>query len=83
MTLRTLSLSAILAALGALPLAAQTATLPPDPDGNGTWSVEELRAVVPDLTDEGFAAIDTDGDGQVNPDELQAAIAAGMITLPG
>ncbi|QYK41689.1 MAG: EF-hand domain-containing protein [Paracoccaceae bacterium] len=82
MITRTLTLAATLSALAIGPLMAQAVTLPPDPDGNGTWSAEELRAVVPDLTDEGFAAIDADGDGEVNPDELQAGVAAGLIMLP-
>lgn len=82
MTRKTMALAASLALLTG-PALAQGTTLPPDADGNGTWSPEELRAVLPDMTDEGFAAIDTDSDGAVNPDELQAAVAAGLVVLPG
>jgi hypothetical protein len=69
-------------AMVAGPALSQSAPLPPDADGNGTWSLEEMQAVLPDMTAEGFAAIDTDADGAVNPDELQAAIGAGLVVLP-
>jgi hypothetical protein len=54
----------------------------PDTDGNGTWSLVELQAVWPELTDEGFAAIDTGADGSVDATELQAALDGGVITAP-
>jgi hypothetical protein len=62
---------------------AQT-TLPEvaDTDGNGTWSLVELQAVWTDLTEEGFAAIDTSVDGSVDTTELQAALDNGVIKLP-
>ena len=64
--------------------AAQTATLPdvPDTDENGTWSLVELQAVWTDLTEEGFAGIDLNVDGQVDATELQTALDNGVITLP-
>lgn len=60
------------------------ATLPEvaDTDGNGTWSLAELQAVWTDLTEEGFNAIDTNADGAVDTAELQAALDAGVITVP-
>jgi len=60
------------------------ATLPevPDTDGSGTWSLVELQAVWTDLTDEGFAAIDTGADGVVDTVELQTALDNGVITAP-
>ncbi|WP_146038109.1 EF-hand domain-containing protein [Tabrizicola aquatica] len=63
---------------------AQTATLPdvPDTDENGTWSLVELQAVWPELTEEGFAGIDLNVDGQVDATELQTAVDNGVITLP-
>lgn len=62
---------------------AQTA-LPevPDTDGSGSWSLTELQVVWPDLTDEGFFAIDTNADGAVDPAELQAALDNGVIIAP-
>lgn len=63
---------------------AQTATLPEvtDTDGNGTWSLVELQAVWTDLTEEGFAGIDTNTDGEVDATELQAALDSGAIAAP-
>jgi hypothetical protein len=62
---------------------AQT-TLPdvPDTDGNGTWSLVELQAVWPALTDADFGAIDTGTDGGVDATELQAALDGGVIAAP-
>jgi hypothetical protein len=51
----------------------------PDTDGNGTWSLVELQAVWPELTDKEFAAIDTGSDGSVDAPELQAALDGGVI----
>lgn len=63
---------------------AQTATLPEvtDTDGNGTWSLVELQAVWTDLTEEGFAGIDTNTDGEVDATELQTALDNGVIAAP-
>jgi hypothetical protein len=61
---------------------AQTLPEVPDADGNGTWSLVELQAIWTDLTEEGFAAIDTNMDGEVDAAELQAALDAGVITAP-
>ncbi len=53
-----------------------------DSDASGDWSITELQATWPELTAEGFAAIDTDGNGAVTPAELQAAVDNGVIQLP-
>ncbi|MEZ5715651.1 MAG: EF-hand domain-containing protein [Paracoccaceae bacterium] len=50
-----------------------------DSDGNGTYSMEEMAAAYPDLTEEQFAQIDANADGEVDADELAAAVAAGTI----
>ncbi|MBN8630866.1 MAG: EF-hand domain-containing protein [Rhodobacterales bacterium] len=76
---------AILLAPFALATAALAqATLPevPDTDGNGSWSLVELQAVWTDMTEEGFTAIDTTADGNVDAAELQAALDGGVITVP-
>ena len=67
----------VLSAFGAAPAFAQTAVS--DTDGNGTYSFEELQAAYPDLKQDTFTAIDVNGDGQVDADELQAAREAGTI----
>ncbi len=37
-----------------------------DADGTGNLSMAELQAVYPNLTEEGFTAIDANGDGAVD-----------------
>jgi hypothetical protein len=61
---------------------AQTLPEVPDTDGNGTWSLAELQAVWTDLTEDGFAAIDTSADGSVDATELQTAFDNGVIMAP-
>ena len=73
-----LALSAV-AALAAVQANAQTVVT--DTDGNGTYSIEELTAAYPDMNNAAFMAMDVNGDGAIDADELQAAIEAG--TLPG
>ena len=60
-------------------VAAQAETAVTDTDGNGLFSMEELKAAFPDLTDEVFKAADTDADGALSADELKAAQEAGHI----
>ena len=50
-----------------------------DTDGNGTYSMEELKAAYPDLTEDTFAIVDVNGDGAVDTDELAAAENAGLL----
>jgi hypothetical protein len=67
----------VLSALGAAPALAQTVVS--DTDGNGTYSFEELQAAYPDLNQATFNAVDVNGDGQVDADELQAARESGTL----
>lgn len=53
-----------------------------DADGNGTWSLAELQTVWTDMTEEGFAAVDTNTDGAVDTVELQAALDNAVLTVP-
>jgi hypothetical protein len=71
--------AAALAAFVAGPLAAQGMAEVADTDGNGTYSMEELKAAYPDLTEEVFIQIDTSGDGEVDDAELEAARDAGLL----
>ncbi len=50
-----------------------------DTDGDGVYSMEELMAAYPDLTDEVFVLIDANADGAVDADELAAAQEAGTL----
>ena len=45
-----------------------------DADKSGAVSMEETKAVLPDLTEEAFKAADKDGSGDLNAEEF-AAIA--------
>ena len=65
------------AGLATLPALAQD--MPADADGNGTWSMEELKATYPNLTEEAFAAMDTSADGQVDAAEYEAAMGANLL----
>jgi Ca2+-binding EF-hand superfamily protein len=64
----------LLAALAAAALtisAAQAAELSEvDTDGNGTVSMEEAKAAMPDMTEEAFKAADADESGELNEEEL-------------
>lgn len=50
-----------------------------DADGDGAYNMDEMKAAYPDLTEEQFGQIDTDANGTISPEELEAAIAAGTI----
>ncbi|MCX7889271.1 MAG: EF-hand domain-containing protein [Rhodobacteraceae bacterium] len=50
-----------------------------DVDGNGSYSMEELKAAYPDLTEEIFKKVDTNADGSVSAEELKAAQDAGTL----
>ena len=65
------------AGLATLPALAQEA--PQDVDGNGTWSMEELKATYPNLSEETFAAMDTSADGQIDSAEYEAAMGANLL----
>ena len=54
-------------------------TMVEDADGNGTFSMDELKVAYPDLTEELFVQIDANADGAVDIDELMAARDAGLI----
>ena len=70
-------LIALVPVLLAAPVLAQT--MPEDTDGNGTWSLTEIAAAHPQVSEDRFAEIDTNGDGQVDADEYATAKAAGML----
>jgi len=79
MTRITTSL-ALATTLLALPAFAQVAASDiADVDGNGLWSLEELQAAYPDMTEETFATVDTSGDGQIDMAEYDAAAGAGLL----
>lgn len=50
-----------------------------DTDGDGMVSLDELRAVYAEFSDEDFAQVDIDGDGLLNGDEMALATESGII----
>ena len=60
--------AAALAATSTLALAADFAAV--DADGSGTVSMDEVKAAMPDMTDEAFQAADADGSGDLSPEEF-------------
>lgn len=69
---------AVLIGMGAASAAAAQAVVE-DTDGDGVYSMEELLAVFPALTDERFGEVDSNGDGMVDADELAVAQEAGLL----
>lgn len=61
------------------PLLAQTLPEIADTDANGTWSLVELQAAWPDLTDEVYVKVDVNADGGVDQAELTTALAEGVL----
>ncbi len=55
-------------------------TMVDDANGDGVYSIDELRTVFPDLSEDAFVTMDTDADGAVSVEELAAAEAAGLVT---
>lgn len=70
-------IAAVLIALGLTGAAVAQEVV--DADGNGTYSMEELMAAYPDLTEDIFVTVDANADGEVDADELAVAQAAGTL----
>lgn len=68
--------------LGAMALVATQAVASTDlvdSDGNGSYSMEEMAAAYPGLTEEQFIEMDADENGEIDETELVEAIEGGMI----
>ncbi|MDV7145515.1 EF-hand domain-containing protein [Tropicimonas sp. TH_r6] len=50
-----------------------------DTDGDGVFSMDELKAAYPDLTEDTFSVVDTNADGVIDAEELAVAIGAGVL----
>ena len=48
----------------------------------GPWTMDEFMAAYPEVTPELFVQIDTNGDGMIDQEELDAAVEAGLIDDP-
>lgn len=75
--MKLLNLATILAVFGLTAAYAQTTV--EDADGDGSYSMEELMVVYPDLTEEVYAEVDTNDDEMVDAEELAAAEEAGLL----
>jgi hypothetical protein len=60
---------------------ADAQTMVTDTDGDGVYSMEEMKAAFPDLTEDAFTAADTNEDGKLDAAELKAAQEAGTIPM--
>ncbi|MCR8549699.1 hypothetical protein M4578_17860 [Salipiger sp. P9] len=78
MTKQMLTLIALAAT--ALPaLAAEEA----DTNGDGMLSVDEVQAIWPEVSTDGFISMDADGDGLLNEEEVAAARELGSLPEAG
>ncbi len=77
---QTLTKIIVLGATLILPAAAFAADYhAADNNGDGMLSLEEIQAILPEVTTDMFIAVDVDGDGLVNPDELAVAQTEGLM----
>lgn len=70
---------AITVACVALIGAAFAQSMAEDTDGDGVYSMDEMRAGYPDVSDEVLVQIDVNEDGAIDEEELAAAIAVGLL----
>ena len=54
-----------------------------DSDGDGRYSLQELRAVYPRLSAAAYREIDVNDDGLVSPGEFRLGQDLGLLPLPG
>lgn len=69
------------ASLAAAVLATAAAAQDIDANGDGLYSMEEMLAVFPAMTEETFTTADANGDGSLDAEELAAAQADGLIPM--
>ncbi|WP_255449565.1 hypothetical protein [Shimia ponticola] len=73
-------LTALAAAIGLTATAyAMTMDETVDANGDGVYSLEELQAVLPDLTEDTFIVVDTNEDGLIDEAEFAVASEAGIF----
>ncbi len=76
LTTKLLTPVAVVVALAA-PAFAQDAAI--DVNGDGMYSFPELQAVMPEMTEDEFTALDSTGDGLLDADEITVATDAGLL----
>ena len=72
---RTTILFAALLGLGATAAMAEVE----DANGDGVFSMDEVKVAYPDVTEEIFGQLDRDGDGSLNPEELAEGENSGLL----
>ena len=77
MTLTTKLLAPVAILALAAPAFAQDAAI--DVNGDGMYSFPELQAVMPEMTEDEFTALDSTGDGLLDADEITVATDAGLL----
>ena len=77
MTLTKTLLAPAAALLLALPAFAQSADI--DINADGMYSFPEVQAAAPDVTEDDFAALDSNGDGLLDAEEIAAGETAGVL----
>ena len=50
-----------------------------DANGDGVLTIDEVQAVMPDITADAFNAMDLNADGALDADEVQSAQDAGLM----
>jgi Ca2+-binding EF-hand superfamily protein len=70
----------ITASLLTVPLAALAADyMSADSNQDGMLSLQEVQAILPEMSTDTFIAVDADGDGLLNADELAVAQSEGLM----
>ncbi|KRS15850.1 hypothetical protein [Roseovarius indicus] len=77
MKTRVLCLAAILAVAA---VQTHAETMVEDTDGNGAYSMDEMTAAYPELTEDDFVEIDTDASGDISTEELTLATESGLLS---
>jgi hypothetical protein len=75
--LKTLMAPATLAIVLAVPAFAQDVAI--DVNGDGMYSYAELTAVLPDISEADFGALDVSADGLLDAEEIAAGQEAGLL----
>lgn len=66
-------------ALALLLAGAAWAATEADTNGDGVLTIDEVQAVMPDITAEAFNQMDLNADGALDADEIKAAQDAGLM----